>query len=67
MNKEDVVIAKEYWISQEDIEQFQKFRDILYCKYAIKEEMNNKNNLVDMQGLKAWAEKLEKLRKDFNV
>lgn len=67
LTNDDVVIGREYWIKDYEEEQFKKFRDILYCKYAIREEMNNRNCTVDMKGIEYWANKLEELRKDFEV
>ena len=61
-DKRDNIIANEYWMSKEDIELLDNFRDLLYCKYAIREELNNRNCLVDMRGIEAWAKQLEETR-----
>lgn len=67
LSNDEVVVAREYWVKEYEEEQFKKLRDILYCKYAIREEMNNRNCTVDMKGLEYWAKQLEELRKDFKI
>ena len=65
--KRECIVKNEYWMQQSDIEQLEKFRDILYCKYAIRETTNNRNCNVDMRGVASWGKQLDELRKDFIV
>lgn len=62
-DKREHLINNEYWMQQSDIETLDKVRDLLYCKYAIREELENRNLLVDMCGIESWAKKFEELRK----
>lgn len=61
------IIKNEFWMREEDIKALETFRDILYCKYAIREEIENRNCTVDMLGIASWGKKLEELRKDFMI
>lgn len=62
-DKREHLINNEYWMQQSDIETLDKVRDLLYCKYAIREELENRNCIVDMCGIEGWAKKFEELRK----
>lgn len=61
------LINNEYWMQQSDIETLDKVRDLLYCKYAIREELENRNCIVDMKGIEHWAKKFESIRKEINL
>lgn len=61
------IINNEYWLSNEDIELLDNIRDMLYCKYAIKEELENRNCSVDMCGIEYWAKKFEEIRKKIKI
>ena len=67
VKSENVAVMKGYWMAEEDLKALETFRDILYCKYAVKRLVESDKVSVDMKGIEYWAKRLEDLRRDFKV